>query len=91
MRWYKISTNDGTADGYTYVGASEFSLEELVQQVQDNVMIKLDDLLYKDEGKVYKWERWDASLIPTVYIHSRTVCSIMELKDDPLVSANNSD
>ncbi len=85
MNWYKISVDDGTKEGYTYVGASDESFESLAKRVESNEMIRLDDLLYKDNGEVFKWEQWDNSLIPTVYVNPKNVISIMQFKDDPLV------
>lgn len=87
MQWFKISVDDGSPEGYTYVGASDESLESLANKVLSNEMIRLDDLLYKDEGKVFKWEHWDNTLIPTVYLNPKSVVSIMQFKDDPLVIA----
>ncbi|MCA9409417.1 MAG: hypothetical protein KC733_12060 [Candidatus Omnitrophica bacterium] len=85
MNWYKIEVDDGTPRGYTYVGASEESFESISNKIMLNEVIRLDDLLYKKDGEVFKWEHWDNTLIPSVYINPKNVVTIMQFKDDPLV------
>ncbi len=83
INWYKINYRDGSKDGYTYVGSSGESLEELARKAVSGDYIKLDNLLYKDNGEIFNWEQWDSSVIPSVVLNPRYVLSIMQFKDDP--------
>jgi hypothetical protein len=83
MNWFKIRVNDGREHGYTYVGASADSPEDIAKKSASGEYIRLDNLRYWDRGTVKKWEEWDASLIPAVHINPRTIVSIMQFKGDP--------
>jgi hypothetical protein len=87
MNWFKIEVKDARkGEGYQYVGASEDSPKELARKATNGEYIQLDDLRYMDRGTLKKWEQWDASLIPTVYINPALIVTIMQFKDDPAVT-----
>jgi len=83
MNWFKITVNDGSIEGYTYMGSAEETLESLVQKIGHNEMIRLDNLIYEEHGEIFKWEEWDNKLIPTVFITSKNISAIMQYKGDP--------
>lgn len=84
MHWYRIVARDEDGDGHLFVGSSELSPEELAATIDLGRMVRLENMVYKDEdGEVRDWETWDDSVYPTLYISSRTICSFMELRRDP--------
>lgn len=83
MNWFKIHVNDGTTEGYTYVGCSLDTLEEISDKVSQRKSIILKDLIYKEKEEIFTWEEWDNTLVPTVCINAACVVSVMQFKDDP--------
>ncbi len=87
MNWFKIMLDNGTGQGYGYIGASADSLESLVEKARGDEYIFLDSLRYHDQRGMYKaWEDWDASLVPRVAINPDTIVSVMQFKGDPLTT-----
>ena len=87
MNWYKIEVNDGSKQGYNYVGAVADSPQEIAKKAASGEYIRLDNLRYCDQqGKIRTWEEWDARLVPTVHINPSTIRSIMQFKGDPAVT-----
>jgi hypothetical protein len=87
MNWFKIEVkNVRDGKGFQYVGASEDSPQDIVRKAASGEYIRLDNLRYMDRGTVKKWEDWDASLIPSVYINPASIVAIMQFKGDPAVT-----
>lgn len=87
MNWYKIRVIWG-AQGYTFVGSSSDSVEELIEKASRGEYLRLADLLYQEEGKIKDWEQWDNREIPTVYINPVNVVAIQAFKGDPRTLPN---
>ena len=51
MNWFKLEVNKGKEGMYHYVGASEYSVEELLKRAEHGYFIKLENLLYADRGE----------------------------------------
>lgn len=83
MFWFKIEIDNGSKEGYTYVGASNETLDGLVSKAARGEYIHLTNLLYMDRGEVREWSDWDASIKPEVYINPARICSMMQFKGDP--------
>jgi hypothetical protein len=83
MNWFKIEVNKGTEGAYHYVGASESTLDELVQKAARGDFVRLDTLLYHDRGDFKPWEEWDASLLPSTTINPKAIITIMQFRGDP--------
>lgn len=86
MYWYKITTNDGSSDSYTFVGASNETFDGLAAKASRGEYIHLTNLLYMDRGEIKEWEEWDKSLEPAVYINPAQIYSMMQFKGDPRVT-----
>ena len=82
MNWFKIKIDEGK-DGYTYVGSSPLSLDELVEQAMQGKFIRLDDLVYMDRGEIKEWATWDKREIPSVRVNPKVIISIQQFKADP--------
>lgn len=85
MYWYKIATNDGNDEPYTWVGASNETLDGLVTKAARGEYIHITQLLYRDRGEMKEWADWDKSLEPAVYLNPAHIYSIMQFKGDPRV------
>lgn len=83
MHWYKIAVNEGKDEPYHFVGASNETLDGLVQKAGRGEYIHLTNLLYSDRGDMRSWEDWDASIEPGVYINPSHIYTIMQFKGDP--------
>lgn len=86
MNWYKIRARDESDEGYTYVGASEDSIEKLAEKAARGQFIRLDNLLYMDRGDIKEWAEWDKSVIPMVFINPASIFAIMQFHDDPRIT-----
>jgi hypothetical protein len=82
MNWYKIQVMYG-AQGYTFVGSSPDSVEELLEKASRGEYLRLDDLLYREGGQVKDWREWDNREVPIVHINPANVVSIQPYKSDP--------
>ena len=85
MFWYKIAMNDGGDEPYTFVGASNETLDGLATKAARGEYIHLTELLYQDRGEVREWAEWDRSIDPAVYINPAQIYTIMQFKGDPRV------
>ncbi len=83
MYWYKILADDGGDESYTYVGASNETIDGLAQKAARGEYIHLTQLLYWDRGEIKEWAEWDKSLEPAVFLNPQYVYSIMQFKGDP--------
>jgi hypothetical protein len=83
MNWYLIRVNDGTANGYSFVGSSGDSLERLAEKAARGEYLRLDDLLYYDQGEVRDWAQWDRRFAPTVFVNPAHVIAIQPFRGDP--------
>ena len=88
MFWYKIEISNSDKEGYTYVGASNETLDGLAAKAGRGEFVNLTELLYRDRGEIKEWEHWDKSILPGVYINPRYIHSIMQFKGDPRVIPN---
>ena len=86
MYWYKIAINEGGAEPYNYVGASNETLDGLVQKATRGEFIHLTNLLYRDRGEMKSWNEWDASLEPEIYLNPSSILTIMQFKGDPRIT-----
>jgi len=85
MSWFKVEVRRGTSEQYSFVGATDATLESLAQNIADGQTVRLDRLLYWDRGKIKDWEEWDKTLVPSVVIKPSEVVTIMQFKGDPRV------
>jgi hypothetical protein len=83
MNWYKIRVKDGSAHGYTFVGSSSDSLETLAEKASRGEYLRLDNLVYHDQGKIKDWAQWDNREAPIVYLNPANVVAIQPFKGDP--------
>lgn len=83
MFWYKIDISNADNESYTYVGASNESLDGLAEKAARGDFIHLTSLLYRDRGEVKEWAEWDASLVPDIYINPKKIHTMMQFKGDP--------
>lgn len=83
MNWYRIQVQDGTAHGHTFAGSSPDSLDQLIQKAMRGEYLRLDNLVYWDQGQVKDWAEWDRRDAPTVCINPAHVLSIQPFKGDP--------
>jgi len=83
MFWYQVLANDGGEKPYTYVGASNETLDGLAAKAGRGEYIHLTDLLYWDRGEIKEWAHWDKSIEPAVFINPSRIYSIMQFKGDP--------
>jgi hypothetical protein len=87
MNWFKVEVVESREGrSYQWVGASEDSPQEIVRKATSGEYIRLDNLRYWDRGTVRKWEEWDPTVIPSVYINPASIVSIMQFKGDPSVT-----
>ena len=82
MNWFKIRIDDGD-DGYAFVGSSVESMDTLAQRAASGHYIRLDNLLYYENGKIKEWSEWDERLTPTVLINPHQILLTMQFKADP--------
>lgn len=83
--WYKIEVNKDKEGAYHYVGTSSLSLQSMTTAVEDDHLVRLDDLLYMERGEYKEWAKWDKNLEPTVLIQPSCILSIMPFKGDPRI------
>ena len=83
MFWYKIKTNEGSKEPYTYVGASNETFDGLAAKASRGEFIHLTNLLYRDRGEIKEWAEWDKSIEPAAYLNPTKIYSIMQFKGDP--------
>ncbi len=83
MNWFKIQVDDRRRYGYTFIGCSEDTLEELIRKADSGAYIRLDQMLYMDRGEIKEWEKWDPNLIPSIFLNPSKIVNIMQFKDDP--------
>jgi hypothetical protein len=82
MNWYKIQVNWG-AQGCAFVGSSSDSVKELLEKASRGEYLRLDDMLYREGGKMKDWQEWDNREVPIVHINPANVVSIQPYKGDP--------
>jgi hypothetical protein len=83
MNWYMIRVNDGSPTGYSFVGSSLDSLECLAEKAMRGEYVRLDNLLYYDQGEVKDWAQWDNRFAATVAINPAHIIAIQPFKGDP--------
>jgi hypothetical protein len=84
MNWFKIRVKDGSERGfYTFVGSSTDSLEALGQKASRGEFIRLDNLLYQEQGEIKEWAQWDKREVPSVCVNPTNIVSIQPFKGDP--------
>ncbi len=83
MNWFKIEVIFGSGKEYTFIGSSSETLETLIEKASRGEYLRLDDLLYFDQGEAKDWAQWDNREVPTVYINPAHVVAIQPFKGDP--------
>jgi hypothetical protein len=83
MNWYLIRVRDGRSEGYSFVGSSLDSLEKLTEKAVRGEYIRLDNLLYYDQGAVKDWAQWDKRFAPIVSVNPAHIIAIQPFKGDP--------
>ncbi len=83
MYWYRIETNKAADGIFLFIGCSPDPIDMLVKRAQNGYFVRLDELLYFENGEVHEWADWDPTLQPTVFINPKDIISIMEFKGDP--------
>jgi hypothetical protein len=83
LYWYKVETNRHKEGPYHYIGASPLKPDELIGALTRGEFLHLTHLVYVDQGRYRDWSDWDHTVVPTVYIKSECVLSVMPLQGDP--------
>ncbi|MBP6343971.1 MAG: hypothetical protein KA403_08560 [Candidatus Omnitrophica bacterium] len=86
LYWYKITTQDGSKEPYTWVGSSNETMDGLAQKAARGEYIHINDLLYRDRGEMKEWSHWDKSLEPEIYLNPAFINTIMRFKGDPRIT-----
>ena len=83
MNWYKIKIWDGSESGYTLVGTSPDSLDQLTKKAMRGEYLRLDNLVYYDRGEIRDWIDRDRRETPTACINPAHVVMIQPFNGDP--------
>jgi hypothetical protein len=83
MNWYKIKIEDGSERGYTLVGSSPDSLDQLTKKAMRGEFLRLDNLLWYDRGEIREWIDWDRREAPIACINPAHVVMIQPFNGDP--------
>jgi hypothetical protein len=85
--WYKVDFAEGETIR-NVVGTAEFSVAQVVQQIQAGEFLLLSDLTYRDnQGHLQPYSKWDQNLPPRMYINPKYIVSVGPYDGDPRTSA----
>lgn len=83
MNWYRVKLNDTRGASRRVVGCSADSAEAIAEKAARGEYIRLDQLLYAEQGEVKDFAEWDSRLLPTMYINPKNISYIMQFTGDP--------
>ena len=84
--WYSIQVANGSSQPQVYYGTSKLEIEQLLDDIEDGKIIKLEQLIWFDKQmQVKTWQAWNPNMQDVIYIRSQNILSVNPM-NDPLPS-----
>jgi len=83
LSWYDVIVEEGQSSRH-FVGSTTLGEDEFIRSCTGTALVRLDDLIYKDNvGKYKLWTEWDPLFQDRVYMNPKYIIAVNPLMHDP--------